>query len=434
MKRIQVIAMLLALVLPAAVISCGKDDKAPSNGTETPEEPGKTDPETPDPGQETYIDVKAGEDLQAAIDGAEAGMTVRVQGGVTFTGRFKMRDGVALSGGWDAAFTKADVENNKTVLDGASEGRTLDQNMDFEHETLVTGFEIKNGAEENGAGVYIKKNGVIDHCYIHDNTATSGGGGIRINVGGICRNSEITNNVSNNNGGGAYVYGRIENCEVTFNKADKNCGGGLQVHDAGEVIACTIARNSASNGGGIRTYGNGAVIVNCLVAANTKSSVGKLGGSGVTLNGNGTLVNCTIAGNLSSEEVDSQNAPGLYFGNASSDSPVYNCVIWGNQYNGGDASGRQIKGSRTAIENCAVAGGDIVDPACLELSFTETATSDGVAPQFVSPANNIYRLKSTSPLIDRGINDFAQVYPTDLDGAARKSGASVDLGCFEYQQ
>lgn len=435
MKKFYRFFILLALAAPAVIVSCGKDPGTEKPGGNT-DDPGDNPSDPGTPGEATLINVKAGDDLQAAMDGAAVGAVVRVQGGVTFKGNFKMRDGVQMSGGWDAAFTKADPDDNKTVLDGNNAGRVLDQNKDFENLTVVTGFEIKNGAEENGAGVYIKKNGVVEKCYIHDNTATSGGGGIRINAGGICRNSEISQNTSNNNGGGAYVYGTLENCEVTFNKADNNCGGGAQLHDAGTISGCTFARNSASNGAGIRVYGNGGVIANCLIAANIKSDkgTGKLAGTGLTTNGNCTIINCTIVANQGSDEASTGNAPGLYIGNGGSDSSVYNCIVWGNKYNGGAVTGRQVKGTRVGLDNNAIAGGDETDPDVIVLSFDENGMEEAVNPMFVSVKNNVFRLKTGSPLVDKGLDDVVLAFPKDLDGEKRVSGTHVDLGCFELQQ
>lgn len=433
MKRLTNLLLIGAVVLPIVFVSCNKD-------TGAKDEKGKKENKDDDNGNQNTevvtVNVKAGDNLQEVLDAAAPGSLVRVQGGVTFKGCFKMRDGVSMSGGWNASFTENDPDDNKTVLDGASNGRTLDQNKDFEHLTVVTGFEIKGGKEENGAGAYIKKNGVLEKCYIHDNTATSGGGGVRINAGGICRNCEITNNTSNNNGGGAYVYGTLENCEVTFNKADNNCGGGAQLHDAGVISGCTFARNSASNGAGIRVYGNGGVIANCLIAANTKSDkgTGKLGGSGITTNGYCTIINCTIVANQGNDDVETQNAPGLYFGNGGSDSPVFNCIVWGNKYLNGNVTGRQVKGTRVGLDNNAIAGGDEVDPDVIVLSYDETDGTGAVDPKFVSVKNNIFRLKNDSPLIDKGLDDVVLAFTKDLDGNARVSGAHVDLGCFEVQK
>ena len=114
--------MLLALSAPAVAVSCSKDPGKEQTDDKTTDT-GNTPSGPQNPGDASIINIKAGEDLQAALDGAAVGTIVRVQGGVTFKGQFKMRDGVQLSGGWDAAFTKADPDDNKTVLDGNNAGR-----------------------------------------------------------------------------------------------------------------------------------------------------------------------------------------------------------------------------------------------------------------------------------------------------------------------
>ena len=196
------------------------------------------------------------------------------------------------------------------------------------------------------------------------------------------------------------------------------------LHDAGTISGCTFARNSASNGAGIRVYGNGGVIANCLIAANTKSDkgTGKLAGTGLTTNGNCTIINCTIVANQGSDDASTGNAPGLYVGNGGSDSPIYNCIVWGNKYNGGLVTGRQVKGTRVGLVNNAIAGGDETDPDVIVLSM------------FVSVKNNVFRLKAGSPLVDKGLSDVVLAFPKDLDGEARVSGNKVDIGCFELQQ
>jgi hypothetical protein len=58
-------------------------------------------------------------------------------------------------------------------------------------------------------------------------------------------------------------------------------------------------------------------------------------------------------------------------------------------------------------------------------------------PEFVDTANGDFRLKSTSPAIDAGVNDSVTIF-TDLDGNYRiwdgngDSTAIVDIGCYEY--
>ena len=454
--------MALAMTFSGAAFLASCEKTPQDNGNDVENEGGNKDEDNQggneneggNEEQGTFIDVKAGDDLQAAIFSAAPGTTVRVQGGVTFKGNIKFVEGVTLSGGWNATFTQCGAEDleNLTVIDAQNSGRALEQHRikpegsdayaDYVTPTVVSGFELKGGNTDNGAGAWIRKNGILEYCYIHDNTATSGGGGVRIEAGGIVRNCEISNNVSNNNGGGAYVYGTLENCELTFNTANNNCGGGAQIHAAGQMINCTVAKNSAKNGGGIRVYSNGGLIAGCLVAGNTATETGKQSGTGVVLNGNCSVVNWTIVANISNAGVDTQYGPGLYFGDSSSDSPVKNCIIWGNKQNG-DATGRQIKGTRTGIENCAVAGGDTVDPYVIDLSYNETATTgtDGIdtwdrpAPGFVAASSNIFRLMASSVLVDKGVNShLPEALVKDIEGEDRISGANVDLGAFEYQK
>ena len=395
--------------------------------------------------QGEFINVKAGEDLQAAIFSATPGTTVRVQGGATFEGNIKFIEGVTLSGGWNSTFTKCTAEDleNLTIIDAKGSGRALEQHRlkpegsdayaDYVIPTVVSGFELKGGNTDNGAGAWIRKNGILEYCYIHDNTASSSGAGVRVEAEGIVRNCEISNNTCANNGGGAYVYGTLENCEITFNTANNNCGGGAQIHGAGKMINCTVARNSAKNGGGIRVWSNNGLIAGCLIAGNTSTETSKQSGTGVVLNGNCSVINCTIVANISNASAETEFGPGLYFGDSSSDSPVKNCVIWGNTMNG-DATGRQIKGSRTGIEYCAVAGGDTVDPYVIDLSYTNEANGERPAPGFVAPSSNIFRLTSSSVLVDKGETSYVpEVLTKDIDGENRISGTKVDLGAFEYQ-
>ena len=138
--------------------------------------------------------------------------------------------------------------------------------------------------------------------------------------------------------------------------------------------------------------------------------------------------------NQGNDDVTSGNAPGLYIGNGGSDSPIYNCIVWGNRYNGDATSGRQVKGTRVGLVNNAIAGGDETDPDVIVLSYDESEADGSVDPMFVSVKNNVFRLKAGSPLIDKGLDDVVLAFPKDIDGNARVSGSKVDLGCFEFQK
>ena len=61
----------------------------------------------------TQVQVKADNDLQAAVNAANSGDTVLVQAG-TYEGNFTMKDGVYVSGGWNEDFTAQTVDLKKT--------------------------------------------------------------------------------------------------------------------------------------------------------------------------------------------------------------------------------------------------------------------------------------------------------------------------------
>ena len=138
--------------------------------------------------------VKAGEDLQKAIDEVKDGVEIHVAGGATFNGPFMVKKkGTVISGGWDETFSKQDP-NNLTVVTGQKKGRCFVFGNGYEGTTQAgethpklpfpmvgTGvaklsyFELKDGRSQNDAGdhhgsaVYVCGDVEITNCYIHDN-------------------------------------------------------------------------------------------------------------------------------------------------------------------------------------------------------------------------------------------------------------------------
>lgn len=140
------------------------------------------------------IFVKAGEDLQKAIDEVKEGFEIHVAGGATFNGPFMVKKkGTVISGGWNETFSKQDP-NNLTVVTGQGKGRCFVFGNGYEGTTQAgdthpklpfpmvgTGvaklsyFELKDGRSQNDAGdhhgsaVYVCGDVEISNCYIHDN-------------------------------------------------------------------------------------------------------------------------------------------------------------------------------------------------------------------------------------------------------------------------
>ena len=130
--------------------------------------------------------VRAGEDLQAAIDGAKEFAEIRVQGGAVFNGTILFDDknkNKSLSGGWNADFTQQSWEN-LTVIDGAGAfrgiycGESPVTDMPLNGYVEISGFEIRNCLALSGHGAGLRISGgpiTVHHCWFHDNVADRGG-------------------------------------------------------------------------------------------------------------------------------------------------------------------------------------------------------------------------------------------------------------------
>ena len=186
--------------------------------------------------------VKAGEDLQAAIDSAKEFSEIRVQGGAVFAGTILIDDknkNKKISGGWNDSFTEQSWDN-LSVIDGGGKGRCMYFANDATSSEALGGysevsyFELRNGFTATGHGGGFKVIGgpvTIHHCWIHNCEADRGGAFSCIEDD---NSSEFT------------VY----DCVITANVANGH-GGAFSVED-----------------GKARTNPNKAVIVGNIIANN----------------------------------------------------------------------------------------------------------------------------------------------------------------------
>jgi hypothetical protein len=281
--------------------------------------------------------------------------------------------------------------------------------------TLI-GFTLAEGATRSrAANYYHELSGgaafcesptcLLSNCVLIGSSAIQGGG----IAGGTLKACLLINNSAWPWGGGAY-NSLLENCSVIGNSAQSAAGGW-----ACTFMNCTINSNSAvlEGGGGrfctfdhcvlsnnIGLVGGGAVwstLNNCAVAGNSADQGGGVAGS--------FLTNCTVVGNTA------------IAGGGADTSVLYNCVIY---YNTGDNF---------------LASGNIGDEPWLNYCCVTPLPEAGVgnitnAPLFVDPANGDFRPQTSSPCINAGNNGFV-TSTTDLDGNARISGGTVDMGAYE---
>ena len=383
----------------------------------------------------TLYKVAAGEDLQAAVNKASTGDTVLVQAG-TYEGNFTMKDGVYVSGGWNADFT-AQTEH-ASILDAKANGRVLNQPANFETLTIWENFTIQNGklteiqTDKLGSRVAVMKKGRVINCLIQNNTFDySGncmGGGLGQETGDKNDTCAINCVVLNNkatHGGGVRIRGVILNSTIEYNESSNN-GGGLYLQ-AGSAYNCIITNNvSLSGGGGVDMYGTGS-LVNCLVANNTAGNVGGLSmrsNNRETADSGSDIINCTIVNNTQKNtnnpqfcgvRLDVRNNPNRAF---------VNNVVYGNTING-EVQAQELGGYPQGYGkflNNAIAG------TTANVEYIQLSTEN--APQF----NEDYSFAWSSPLYNAGSNEALTYLVGDKDvyGNVRKQGENIDLGAVEH--
>lgn len=391
----------------------------------------------------TQVQVKASEDLQLAVNKAEAGDTVLVQAG-TYEGNFTMKDGVYVSGGWNEDFT-AQTEH-ASILDAKADGRVLNQPNDFTTLTIWDNFTIKNGkltaiqSDKLGAGVALKKKGRVINCLIQNNTFDYSdqcmGGGIGHDSGDkndTCAINCVVRNNFASHGGGVRIRGVILNSIIEENTTTTNAAGGMHLQ-GGAAYNCIIRNNeSLKDLGGVRLYG-ACDLVNCLIVGN--KCAGKVGGLQAE-NASSNIINCTIVGN--EQAATGSQAVFCGFRDNVNDAAKHNGkffvnnVVYGNKA-GGEILPEQIHehlrhyATNGKFINNALQGTSAALDTLGTVTYIHLSTENN--PQF----NEDYSFAWTSPLYNAGNNDAVAKILGDKDvyGNARKQGENIDLGAVEH--
>ena len=363
------------------------------------------------------------------------------------------------------------IVGNFSVTAGG--GAYLKSNYTVLADSIISGNWV--GTNSSGGGVYLERNATATNCVIFNNWAANGGG-----VCSLCDvaapswtglpallDCTVSNNVagprSNGTGGagggvctanflridrcrimanegrqisGAQTSGAglylmtgclLMNSTVAYNKCvGSSCyGGGLGIQNKCIVSNCFISGNSSGIGGGLDINGTNSLVADSRVVSNTTA----------LFMAGGTVRNCLIACN--GEGVRNFNNPGGFFQNCTIVSNKYGFEIGvGNTY---VVTGRlencivYYNGSKGTNYNVGVNSGLIATNSCL-LPLTTGLNNYGNtadAPQMVDYRNFDFKLRGTSPCINKGIYRDWMTGTRDLDGAPRIRGSAVDLGAFE---
>ena len=379
------------------------------------------------------VTVKAGADLQAAIDGAKEFAEVRVEAGAKFNAPIKLRANVTLSGSWVNDFNEQDF-SNRSVIDGNNKITCVDGRVGAGNSTTINGFELVNG---NGGGLVVGGTVTVEWCRIAFCFNTSQGGAI------FCTEQKGDNLV-------------LANSIIEYNKADAH-GGGVAINGAGtsNKVINTLFRGNAS----IAQYGyTGALhgqagvqayVVNSTFVENVNwrdgSSADASPWSAVMFRNSGThieFVNNIVAGNwyfLPGVASDGDAHPDRY------DMPIKPEYLLEmqvraadfNEIGGSDANyivRSNVMGGVSANDFIHRAGSDAArtaaQAACTFVPNSEfnTLFVNAAAGDF-HPAGKALTTGENSDVV----GGLLGAYTTDLDGKPRVVGGKINAGCYQAQ-
>lgn len=384
----------------------------------------------------TPVYVKAGENLQTAIDTAQMFQEIRVQGGATF-GSIVFDDknkNKSISGGWNADFTAQDSKN-LSVIDAGGVDRAVIVAADKDFSAGIDGsveisyFEIKNGkTSDKGGGIRVAGGPVYIHnCYIHSNESGDRGGGIAT-VG------EIPTEV--------YIYNNI----IEGNKCNGGHGGGISIETGNsddnnppytfaQIVSNLVTDNISNKRDGYASsiytaYAVDVQIVNNTIVGNMNWNEygGPYPGFKIRDCGRIALVNNIVVGNLCSD-CASETVP---------EEPSYY-----RQERHLDVSGAVaavayniFEGNVGGLNKCLTETGNKYMPYKFSLTelISDTYQPTGAALGYGTLGSFNYASNGHPEDVQTcNVADLLSKYPLDLAGNPRVVGGKVDAGCYQAQ-
>lgn len=271
---------------------------------------------------------------------------------------------------------------------------------------------LNNYADICGGGVDADGNSHVVFTnveFIGNYAAADGGGLFAWKSSPIMTNVSFYDNRADNNGGGAYTYNTcnpiMTNVIFHNNSAGNHYGGlGVERNSVATITNAEFSKNKAiNNGGGIGSHDNHGTIATLI------------------------LTNVTIANNSATD-----GGGGYDHGTTTQ---FRNSIVVGNYPNDIDINPALIANAQHVIAGNGAFGTVFIEDGSINPLGTAVSW-----PFFVDTATNNYHLIVGSPAIDMGDNNFfassgnpdLSSITTDLAGADRIMGSSVDIGAYEY--
>ena len=294
----------------------------------------------------------------------------------------------------------------------------------------------------NSGGAHFVQGGTLTDCDFTGNKTSSGGGiyffpGTGTATATLTR-CTFTDNTVIDNGGGALILirSKLTDCTFTDNETTSDTGGGGGAYFSNVVTlnGCTFTRNTSALGGGAY-FSNVVTLTNGVFANNTATE----NGGGMFLASGGTITNSTIYSNTANS-----SGGGIYAEYTDGgDFNLQNSILMRNLASVADFGNQAfIKNADTINDRVSLQhnlfGSSLVYArfdAMTTRTETNTVTEADTAVVFASTTSteeNFLRLKEGSPAVNAGNNDYVNnAITTDLAGAVRIQGRTVDLGAYE---
>ncbi len=392
--------------------------------------------------------------IQQGIDHAGPGDTVMVAQG-TYTGPGNRNImipgdmGISLVSSSGAEKTLIDCEKQDrgiTVYSGGAD-------------TVITGFTIKNGLTNWGAGIYIRAiTGTveIDHCAFTANNANLGGGAVGIyDAHPLFRNCSFTTNTGGKNGGAVHVENggiTLYGCLFTQNTSVKNDlgeygrGGAIYAHIGSEVnVSGSVftANQAQAHGGAISVDASRLIMDSSYIHGNISwqdgGGISAKNASEITVYNTAFLANSSdsnagaiyvngstamITGSILSGNASDNRAGGIYTEN-SGNTAISFCTFSGNHADYG--GGVYADMSDTTITS-SILYGDWAENGGLEIGLhsgcdLDVSTSD---IQGVNTASDIFQYSAGNAISYALSNIDADPLFQDRDGINGLSGDMDD--------
>ncbi len=365
-------------------------------------------------------------DLQAAIDAAKNDETIWIADGFVcddIDGYTIDKHGARCRIVIDKPITVRSVNgtiNNDVLIVGAPHSATVEQG-----DSSVKCVFLGSGAELIGV--------TITNGYARaTDDARGAGGGIYIDTANVTVSDCLIVNCKGNDGGGMGVWSSARDCKVVdsvFAKCESRYGNAVLVNgyvgDNFVMLRCTFKNMQTSNALLYRGTAKECVMTQCYAPLTTAGAAS---------------YNCIFTNNNYNCVREGNHYNGLFIGNKTDnnavyDATLYNCTVYGN---------KKGVGGSAKLYNTIVWGNDT------NISGTGVTSVNSCAPTLTPGENGnineepiirlnkhgIPLLRSASPCIDSGDNQYVNSIETDLLGNKRirrgKTEERVDMGAVEF--